>query len=280
MKIRTVIKWVLTASLIASFGIVYFEYKQVTELTRFRRSDDSFLKEASIDLRKGLDDLHISGSCRPSAIALKKALSNINMPIYIFDLLGEDHYYIQGMPERWYGYKYSPIIGESKDKRSLRTILHSLIYTGTLHHTEEDAQTERELIEEIGFHYIGTNQERRTAPTPEQVDDFIQTVVSLPNPCWIHFHCSAGRGRTTVAMVMYDILKNGKTVFLEDIIRRHQLLGSENLFDITVWSNGRYTKEMLKGRKDFVISFYKYVNDPQGLGVTSWKEWIVKKAQA
>ena len=34
-----------------------------------------------------------------------------------------------------------------------------------------------------------------------------------------------------------------------------------------------YTKEMLESRKNFIISFYHYVNDSEGLGVKTWKEW-------
>ncbi len=199
------------------------------------------------------------------------------MPVYIFDLLGEEHYYIQGLPERWYGYVYSTKVGEVGHKRSIRKKLHSLFYTGKLHHTPNEAQTEQELVKELGFNYLGSSQERHQVPTPEQVDSFIQAITELPNNSWVHFHCSAGKGRTTIAMVMFDIIKNGKNVALEDIVQRHQLLGSENLLDTKVWRNGSYTKEMLENRKRFILAFYQYVNDPEGLGVTSWENWLTSQ---
>jgi hypothetical protein len=133
------------------------------------------------------------------------------------------------------------------------------------------------MVESLGFHYVLIDHYRGTIPAPEQVDAFITFVKSLPDPVWVHFHCSAGRNRTTTAMVMYDIMKNGKKVPLQDIVLRHYLQGSENLFDTSLWPTGRYSQETLLNRKKFITSFYDYVTSSDGLGVKTWQDWLKLK---
>jgi protein-tyrosine phosphatase len=62
-------------------------------------------------------------------------------------------------------------------------------------------------------------------PLDEAVDRFILAVRALPENGWAHFHCEAGRGRTTTFMALYDMLRNANRVSLEDIACREQLLG-------------------------------------------------------
>ncbi len=279
MNVRIILKYAAGLSLGFIIFAIHHEHTQTYELAKFRRSDNEFARgvmpyEPS---KQGLDTLYISGSARPTKDGLGFALSNVDMPVYVFDLFGDKHYYINGLPESWFGYKKSTQVGLEPKKINIRGLIHRFAYTGKLSHDQKDAQTEEEMVNDLGFKYVLVDQIRKTILTDDQVDNFIQTVDALPNPVWIHFHCSAGRGRTTVAMVMYDILKNGENVSLEDIIARHQLLGSENLFDTTVWPNGRYTKEMLEDRKQFIINFYNYVKSPDGFGIKTWKEWIGAK---
>jgi hypothetical protein len=195
------------------------------------------------------------------------------MPVYIFDLQLEPHRFLAGLPEHWYGYPRSETFPQDLKDVKFKHLLRRLIYTGKLVNSEKEAQTEKDVVESLGFHYIQTNQTRHRVPEAEQVDMFIKTIQELPNNAWVHFHCSAGQGRTSVAMVCYDILKNGKTVSLEDIVKRQHVLGSEDLFDTVVWKNGTYSKEMLENRKNFIVQFYRYVNDPKGLGVALWSAW-------
>jgi protein tyrosine phosphatase (PTP) superfamily phosphohydrolase (DUF442 family) len=279
MNIRTILKYAFGLSLGFVIFVIHHEHKQTYELEKFRRSDGEFARGVMPykPSKLGLDSLYISGSARPTKEGLECALATMGMPVVVFDLFGDEHYYINGLPESWFGYKKSTEVGLEPKKINIRGLAHRLVYTGKLSHDQKDAQTEKEMVNDLGFNYVIVDQIRKTIPTDDQVEEFIKTVDALPNPVWIHFHCSAGRGRTTVAMVMYDILKNGENVSLEDIIARHQLLGSENLFDTTVWPNGRYTKEMLEDRKQFIINFYNYVKSPDGFGIKTWKEWIGAK---
>lgn len=280
MNFRTSLKYVAGLTVGAVIFIVSYEHNQVYELANFRRSDGEFQRGLMAELpsKEGLAQLNMSGSARPTKEGLRYALSSIHMPVYVFDIFSKKHYYINGLPEDWFDYKRSEKIGFERKKVTWRGLIHRLVYTGKLQHDNQDIQSEQQMVEELGFNYILVDQMRKSLPKPEHVDSFLRMVESLPDPVWVHFHCSAGKGRTTIAMVMYDILKNGKKVSLEDIINRHYLLGSENLFDTTVWHNGRYSKEMLEARKQFVISFYEYVNAPDGYGVRPWSEWVEVRA--
>jgi hypothetical protein len=277
-KQSVVLKYVLPSCMVLLAGLYLFDMQKVSELPRFRRCDDSFKIDDGKPLptRKGFDTLNISGSRRPTQGGLVKYLGGIQMPVYSFDLQLEDHYFIKGSPERWYGYQQSEAVGVDEKNIQLRHYIRRLIHTGKLHHDANDVQTEKQMTEEVGFHYVGIAQKRHRVPQAEQVDQFLDVLKTIPQPAWIHFHCNVGQSRTTIAMVMYDILKNGKEIPLEDIVRRHKLIGSEDLFDTEVWANGSYTKEMLEIRKDFIKAFYRYVNDPEGYGVSSWKDWTTK----
>ncbi len=259
-------------------AVVYAETRDATVLERFRRSDDQIKASVQFSI-EGLKDLHISGSNRVSQSALKSKLSEISMPVYVFDLQLEPHSFIRGLPEHWYGYKHQQQeLSDSLKGVRLKHILRRYFKTGKLIHTQADLQTEKQIVEELGFHYIQTNQTRHRVPEGDQVDQFIKTLKELPDDAWVHFHCSAGQGRTSVAMVVTDILKNGKKVSLEDIVKRHHALGSEDLFDTVVWENGTYSQEMLDNRKNFIVSFYEFVNDPKGFGTISWQEWSTLKS--
>jgi hypothetical protein len=272
------VKYLLPVLVFLLGGLYIYDVQKLSELPRFRRSDDPFKVATSEPLpsRYGLDTLNISGSRRPTQSGLVKHLGSIDIPVYSFDLQLEGHYFIKGSPERWYGYKRVDEVGFDMDDINLRHYVRRLVHTGKLRHDAGDAQDEKQMTEAIGFHYVGICQTRHRVPEPDQVDQFMEFLNNIPQPAWIHFHCNAGRSRTTIAMIMYDIMKNGKVVSVEDIVRRHHLLGSEDLFDLEVWTAGSYTKEMLIARKEFIKSFYRYVNDPEGYGVTKWKDYSTK----
>lgn len=93
---------------------------------------------------------------------------------------------------------------------------------------------------------------------------FTLELVCIPKDAWLHFHCRGGRDRTTITMTIIDILQNGKNVSLENIVKRQNLLGGINLFDVKLWVRGTYSEDKLVKRKTFIESVYSYVNDPGG----------------
>ncbi len=277
-NIKKLLKVLLPCLIVFLSGMYIYDMQKMSELPRFRSTDHPFKTTSVTPLptRKGLEILRISGSRRPTQGGLKKNLGSMGMPVYSFDLQQEDHYYINGSPARWYGYDSAAEAGVNMAIIGTRHYIRRLIHTGKLVHTKEDMQTEKEITEALGFKYIGILQTRHRIPKAEQVDQYMDTINSIPQPSWIHFHCNGGRSRTSLAMVMYDIMKNGREVSVEDIVKRQHLLGSEDLFDTRVWATSTYTKEMLENRAEFIKAFYRYVNDPEGYGVTKWSEWSAK----
>jgi hypothetical protein len=275
---KFLLRVVLPFSFVALGGLYYYDVQKLTELPRFRTVSDPFKvrDDGPIPTRKGLDTLNISGSRRPTQTGLARNLQNVKMPIYNFDLQVDAHYFIKGSPEQWYGYKRVSEVGIDGEIVRLRHYIRRIIHTGKLYHDASDAQTEQQMSEDLGYHYVGISQIRHRLPTAEQIDLFMDTIHNIPQPAWIHFHCNAGRSRTTIAMILFDIMKNGKEVSVEDIVRRHYLLGSEDLFDTEVWHRSTYTRKMLTIRKEFILAFYRYVNDSEGYGVSSWTDWSTK----
>lgn len=102
-------------------------------------------------------------------------------------------------------------------------------------------------------------------PAPEVVDDFVEKMSSLPPNTWVHFHCRGGRGRTTLLVMMYDILMNAHHVGVKDILDRHVLAGAKNIF--------AYERSRAKKIKAFLKAFHTYcLLRHKGLK-TPWSKW-------
>lgn len=276
--IKRILRYLIPACVVSLAGVLIYDYFDSFDIHRFRRIDRPFevASDTSLPRREGLDTLYISGGKRQSPAGVQAQLKDVNMPIYVLDLQSDDHHYLNGSLRTWYGYNAEGEVGVDKARVSLRHYVRRVLYTGKLHHTAKDMQTEEEVMAALGFKYLNIPVTRRTIPTEEQVDQFIQIIGSLPQPCWIHFQCYNGQNRTSVGMMMYDILKNGKNLSMEEIGKRHALLGSENVFDTALRPGGTHTKKALENRRDFLIALHRYVNDPTGFGKSSWKEWSDK----
>ena len=138
----------------------------------------------------------------------------------------------------------------------------------------EKVETEEEIARRHGMGYFRIAVLDRHRPTDQQVDDLLNFVNGLPENSWLHIHCRAGRGRTTTFLVLYDIIKNSHKVKLEDIIQRQAILGSKNLYIGPGEKSWKYPFYLERVR--FLKAFYRYANDPNGLGKQSWSTWTEK----
>ncbi len=260
---------ILSLILVALAGSYYLVMKDGIWVKHFRTTETVNIdKMKNVDLT-GIDRLRISGSNLIIFSDLKKKLSHIKGPIYILDLTGNGHMYYKGYPTNFFGLK--------KQRPGITYRLRQFLVNGFKPFDESLMRNEQEEAIQNGFLHKFLFLERRGVPTPEMVDQFISFVKELPKDAWVHLHCLAGKGRTTSVMVMMDILKNGRQVKLEDIVKRHHIMGGVDLFDTTVWDNGTYNEGQLLRRKEFIVNFYTYVNDPHGYGIHSWTEWCEKK---
>ena len=239
----------------------------------FRKTSDlSNFKDEDVDL-KGLSELNISGSSQFSALSLlqlKKAIDT-NMTIIDIDLRQESHGLINGNAVSWYskGDKANAGLSLEEVTKKENSQLASIPFgkeisldKGKVKLVPTTVENEEKLVSSNGIKYFRITVTDAKRPTDLMVDRFMEFVAKQPENTWLHFHCKHGIGRTTTFMVLYDIIKNSKTVSLDDIVERQVILGG---------------KDILKSdnkRSDFVRNFYKYTKENKDNFKTTWSQWV------
>ncbi|CAM2785100.1 fused DSP-PTPase phosphatase/NAD kinase-like protein [Legionella worsleiensis] len=246
---------------------------------------------------KGLERLFISGSAIPTLnnmTWLKKNYGGTHQ-VNIIDLRQETHLYLNGLPisifykkdQINWGKTFTKIKKEEQDwlnylSRQNTLLINILgrpvsgfkvpvspesIAIKNIHTEQETAQ-----LAEINYYRIPVPDYH--PPSPEHVDLFLSLLKKLPKQAWLHYHCAAGKGRTTTFMVMHDILVNGAEVSLNDIIIRQQRMGGINLLTSKdTLSEQPWKREYHLARVDFINLFYTYVT--QGIYPNQeFSEWI------
>ncbi|WP_040214535.1 fused DSP-PTPase phosphatase/NAD kinase-like protein [Clostridium polynesiense] len=229
---------------------------------------------------KGLDRLNISGSQQFSAFNLPLVLKAINtaMPVIDVDLRQESHGFINGIPVSWKNEKNNANMGLSleqiiaKENELLKSIkLNQPI--SFYNHPEikvvpTQVESENQLVSSKGLSYLRIPVTDGKLPTDGMVDYFIDFVKAQPPNTWIHFHCKEGVGRTTTFMIMYDIVKNAKTVPYDEIIKRQLALAGFDEKEIQSFYS--------KSRAQFLSSFYKYSKENGDKFQVKWSDYIKK----
>ena len=129
-----------------------------------------------------------------------------------------------------------------------------------------------------GASYVRLTVTDHARPLDHEVDRFIFAVRALPENAWAHFHCEAGRGRTTTFMVLYDMLRNANRVSLDDIVRRQKILGYD--YDVLHPSEpGDWSVPYTEDRIAFVRAVYDYARANPNGQPKLWSEWLKAGAQ-
>ncbi|WP_251442761.1 protein tyrosine phosphatase [Veillonella intestinalis] len=242
--------------------------------------------------RKGLAYTQMSGSGQPTEAQFKQLASTLRTktdgPIYVVDLRQETHVFVNGIPISHYGKRNWGNVGEKqitildKEKELLATLPQTTLQLATLNKEKEaineqsimveSVKTEAMVAKEQGLHYLRLATTDHIWPDEMSIDKFIAFYKTLPKNSWLHFHCEAGKGRTTIFMAMYDIMKN-PNVPLEDILSRQQVLGGNNVAyttDEDTWKAPYYEEKALMIRK-----FYRYVQQNHHTNFQlTWSEWL------
>lgn len=141
------------------------------------------------------------------------------------------------------------------------------------HVTVKSARTERQLVRATGANYVRITVTDHTRPLDDEVDGFVLAVRELPKDGWAHFHCEAGRGRTTTFMVLYDMLRNARRVSLEDIVSRQRIL-SHGYDVLQPDEPGNWKAPYAADRAAFVRAFYDYARANPNGRPQLWTEWL------
>lgn len=247
---------------------------------------------------QGLDKLFMSGSASPTLGALRwlKKTYGHKHPIYIVDLRQETHLLINGLPISVF-YKKDQInwgkspseISESEQNWVKQIAAEKTMQINTLGRPKDGfkvpidpvtlsvktASTEAQAVKKAGMNYLRINVPDYHPPSPQQVDQFLTLIEKIPADSWLHFHCAAGKGRTTLFMVMRDIIANGKELSLEDIVSRQAFLGGINVLgqskSLTVQP---WKREYHQARMEFIKLFYTYIHTDAYLH-QKFSTWIV-----
>lgn len=249
---------------------------------------------------KGLDKLFMSGSASPTLGALRwlQETYGLKHPVYIIDLRQETHLLLNELPISIF-YKKDQInwgkssaeISESEQNWVKQILAEKTVRINTLGRPKDGfkvpidpvtisvktVSTEAQAVEKAGMNYFRIPVPDYHPPSPQQVDQFLTLIKKIPSDSWLHFHCAAGKGRTTLFMVMRDIIANGKELSLEDIVNRQNALGGINLLGqskslaVQPWK-----RQYHQARVEFLKLFYTYIHTDAYLN-QKFGTWIVKQ---
>jgi len=263
----------------------------------FRRCDSPYLKTPPhAPTRAGLEDIRCSGSSQFTALSLDALVAALPPDPVIIDLREESHGFLDGAAVSWFarrnaanaGRRLSQIGAEERERlahlaRTGIAVATEVKATDTegdigessmLTLTSAQAQTEPQLLAAKGLRSLRLPVTDHMAPAGTVVDAFLSFYRDLPLDTWLHFHSNAGQARTTMFMVMTDMLVNATLVSAEDIVMRQELLGGLNLFAPvpTGWKQPLALK-----RADFLRRFYEYAADNPRGRPQLWSEWLAQR---
>ena len=279
------------------------EDPELAEPRNFRMASDNWRVEPEDEppTREGLDNLRISGSAQCTAAGfaslytkLSAAAAAPGAPIYDVDLRQESHGFADGLPVSWH--KKNNLANEGKTPEEvaldeeerladLAGVTTTFVPKGktdkgrveAFTFAPQNVQTEKEVVEALGFRYVRFYVTDRTQPDTETIEAFLDFVDSLPGDAWLHFHCRAGHGRTTTFMAMYDMIRN-PGIPAETIIERQHLIGGA---DLTAMKDEEWKNERIVQRLETLKLFSEYVRARHaGETTLRWGEWIEENAEA
>jgi inositol hexakisphosphate len=285
----------------SAMAIWDIDLKLANALPRNFRTTDDALKtnKGETPATTGLNDLRASGSGEFTPEGLKLLLARTRGPVTVFDLREETHIFVNGLPVSWYASRDWANVGRSQSAieaeeasqvQSLKPGSEIDIRPGeamkkgdadpatSQRVTVERANTERDVVRGAGPSYVRVTVTDHVRPLDDEVDRFVLAVRALPKNAWAHFHCEAGRGRTTTFMVLYDMLRNANRVSLEDVVRRQKILGYD--YDVLQASKpGDWRAPYTEDRIEFVRAFYDYARANPNGRPQLWSEWLKSAGQ-
>lgn len=256
-------------------NIISMDSKRDGELPkRFRKSTDKIESNFKKFDLKGMSELNISGSAQFTGDNIKLIKEAIpGKKIAVVDLREEPHGFINNLAVSWKSDvddsdgNLSVKKTMENEKNKLKSIkLNEPVTIKGKKIIPKEVESEKDLVEDLNMTYIRIPVMDHGIPDDEMVDYFINTVKNLPEGTWLHFHCRGGIGRTTTFMIMYDMMKNGKRVGMQDIVDRQVAIGGKNILNI---KNKKSQK-----RAEFIKKFYKYASENKDNFQTSWSSWV------
>ena len=262
----------------------------------FRTSIDKLkgkTRDGVMPSTKELKNLNVSASSCFSEKEFENVLLAVPVnanQFYDIDLRQESHGYLDGMAVSWFSYKDWGNDGRTQDivihvetDQLNKAFKHQPIQVYTFNDngnkvgppiqiTASNVRTEEQMVKSHGAKYWRLAIQDHFRPQDSEVDRYLDFYRALPKDAWLHYHCYAGMGRTTLFMIMHDILKSApQGVSFKDIVKRQALLGKVDLSDIPD-SKKNWGRQLYVERYRFTKQFYDYVIHHPNLDM-SYVQW-------
>lgn len=246
----------------------------------------------------GLSDLKLAGCERISSVQqvniIREALGN--GPLTVLDLREEPHAVINDLPVTFRGPMdwAHPGLGKAEqgareqalfkdlEQKDAVTLVDAAYVKGTKADPQTTElkglriQTEEQIVTSADATYRRVAVTDHNRPSPEATDQLVDVMRHcLQANEAIVVHCLGGRGRTTTAMTMMDMLKNAQHYSAQTIIERMAKLSYDyNMTDVDRGAGPK--RPLLKDRLEFLHAFHDYAaNNPGGLPL-NWRQWRAK----
>ena len=225
---------------------------------------------------RDIPTLNISGSAqftKDQFLNLKNSINKDN--ICIVDLRQESHGMINDLARSFLNpYKdlnngftteqtikaENSLLNKIKIGNTIQLYKHTGIFIKDI--TVDFISNESQLVTEADMQYKRFAVKDNSAPTPDIVDEFVEFIKNKPDDIHLHFHCAAGKGRTTSFMVMYQAMKNNSNLTLEQLLSYQYNIGGVNLHDNNIQYN-------------FLEDFCNYVQKNKDSNYSiSYSQWI------
>ena len=132
---------------------------------------------------------------------------------------------------------------------------------------------------DMGMGYMRIPITDHEMPEEHEVDMLVAFYHSAPSAVWWHFHCAAGRGRTTTAMVIIDMLRNRHRhphLTLQDFLRRQHLIGGLDLENVSSDPAKAWKRQDSVNRKILLGYVFEYSRDDKAheSGMMFFSTWL------
>ncbi len=188
----------------------------------------------------------LSASQQPFSHEIEKMFQQFYLKkVYYVDLREEHHFFVNGVPVSLTNKDNNPNVGKSlsqiqeeeleviKELQEAKTIKlyrrEKILPNGIKEKIVsfipkdpipiETIETEKQVVERLHGTYVRLPITDHTMPSKDQIDDLISLYdhTQKEKNSWVHFHCAAGRGRSSIAVSIFALLKWSKMHSLEEI---------------------------------------------------------------
>lgn len=267
------------------------------------RFESRTLKRSIPRLRAQMEN-RASASAQFPPAGLEALREQTSAELFIVDLRSESHAFVNGYPVSWTAFRNLSNAGLSwaqiqedetlriealRKQKSLPVVFSETSEIDWLEPKKDKTrlkpgqklkvkrvQNERAIVESAHAHYVRIPVEENLRPSDDELDRWITAMRLMPKDAWVHFHCSDGGHRSSLFLILYDILKNARFHSLDELIQRGlRLPDDDDTLRIPVETDWRYPYR--RDQAYFLEAFYAYAKANPGTDSPLWGDWVRQK---